>query len=52
MGRINWAEQLGPNKPGNRIAILGKPIVNVDDIRKHSMDRILKFARNTDYWDY
>ena len=41
-----------PGHVGHRIAILGKPIVNVDDIRKYSMDKILKFARHTNYWDY
>ena len=41
-----------PGLVGERLAILGKPTINEDDIRKFSIDRILKFARNTEYWNY
>ena len=33
-----------PGLVGYRIAILGKPIVNIEDIRKYSIDRIPRFA--------
>ena len=41
-----------PGLVGYRIAILGKPVVNIEDIRKYSIDRILRLARETEFWDY
>ena len=41
-----------PSIVGYRLATLGRPIVKVEDIRKYKIDRILKLARNTEYWDY
>ena len=41
-----------PGLVGYRMAILGKPVVNIEDIRKYSIDRILRLARETEFWDY
>ena len=41
-----------PNLAGYRMMILGRPIVNIEDICKYNFDRILKLARQTDHWDY
>ena len=39
-----------PEHVGARIAMLGKPILSAEDIRKIQINRILKFAGSTGRW--
>ena len=41
-----------PSLVGYRIRILGTPIINAEDIWKFSFDKILRLARQTDFWNY
>ena len=39
-----------PGLAGLRTAVLGKPILKPEEIRSKPIDRIMKFALQTDYW--
>ena len=54
-GEVQTAVHLiteGPSLIGYRIHILGTPINNAEDIWKFSFDKILRLARQTDFWNY
>ena len=54
-GEVQTATHLITECPlliGYRIQILGKPLIDTDEIRNYSFDRILKLVRQTDHWDY
>ena len=43
-GEVQTANHILTECPGYRIAMLGKPVINIEDIRKYSIDRILILA--------
>ena len=37
---------------GYRVQILGRPIINVEDICSYSFDKTLRLVRQMEFWDY
>ena len=40
-----------PGLVGERITILGKPIITHDEVRTYRISRLIKFAKSTGYWN-
>ena len=54
-GEVQTAVYLIPDCPmliGYRIQILGRPLIQAEEINSYSFDKILKLVRQTEYWDY
>ena len=41
-----------PGLAGPRTAILGKPVIGANDLKNFSIDKVLKFAKLTGYWNF
>ena len=39
-----------PGLAGQRIAVFGKPVVPVEDIKKYSTFKVIRFAKSTGFW--